>query len=112
MVTVDKIKNGIVKYVDSDLFPIMNGAPKVVLGAYVTIVVEKLPTIISNLRNMPAIAILDVIGKDGSVDIDTLYKAIAPMMKQERITLNMPIVGKYTFGKEDLDNLYNYIKEQ
>lgn len=111
MVTVDKIKNGIIKYVDSDLFPIMNGAPKILLGTYVAIIVEKLPAIIQNLRTNPAIAILDVIGKDGSVDIDTLYKALAPMMKEEKITLNIPVIGRYNFTKEDIDNLYNYIKE-
>ena len=44
------------------------------------------------------------------MDIDAVYQAFAPRMV-DKVSFVLPIMGKLTFDRQDLDKLMRYIKE-
>ena len=79
MVTMNQVKNGLVKYIDTEVMPHLTGFRKIGLGAYTALAAENSVGMISKYKDHPAVQLLDVIDKDGNVDIDKLYQALAPM---------------------------------
>lgn len=45
------------------------------------------------------------------IDIDQLYSLARPKMEGQKITVQIPIFGELRFDVNDLDKLYQYIKE-
>lgn len=111
MVTMEHVKNGLIKYIDADIMPHLTGLRKVGLGVYVALASDKAVEMAIQHRNHPAVSVLDVIDDDGNVDIDRLYQAIAPMVQGgEKIPVEIPLIGEIRMDKTDIENLYRYIK--
>ena len=59
------------------------------------------------------IAALEVVKPNGDVDLDTLYAAASQQMeKQGNLPIEIPVIGRMTFDKGDLDELYRTICRQ
>lgn len=111
MVTMQQVKNGLVKYIDADVLPHLAGIKKLGLGVYTALAANNVVGLIEKYREHPAVAVLDVIDTDGNVDIDKLYQAVAPQFANgEKQTISIPLIGDMTVDKSDLEKLYRYIK--
>lgn len=111
MVTMQQVKNGLVKYIDTDVLPHLTGIKKLGLGVYTALAANNVVVLIEKYREHPAVAVLDVIDAEGNVDIDKLYQAIAPQFANgEKQVINIPLIGDMTVDKSDLEKLYRYIK--
>ena len=111
MVTMQQVKTGLVKYIDTDVLPHLTGIKKLGLGVYTALAANNVVDLIEKYRDHPAVAVLDVIDTDGNVDIDKLYQAIAPQFANgEKQVINIPLIGDMTVDKSDLEKLYRYIK--
>lgn len=110
-VSIQQVKNGVLTYIESDILPHLSGIRKVAAGAYVALAAEKAEEMILKYSKTPAIAVLDLIGQDGSVDIDRVYKAVAPMVKDgEKIGIDVPMIGRFNLDKTDLEKIYKNIR--
>lgn len=111
MVTMQQVKNGLVKYIDTDVLPHLTGIKKLGLGVYTALAANNVVDLIEKYRDHPAVAVLDVIDTDGNVDIDKLYQAVAPQFANgEKQTISIPLIGDMTVDRTDLEKLYRYIK--
>lgn len=111
MVTMEQVKNGLIKYIDADIMPHLTGLRKIGMGVYVALAADKAVEMVMQYREHPAVAVLGVIDSEGNVDIDRLYQAVAPMVQGgEKIPVDIPLIGEIRMDKTDIEKLYKYIK--
>ncbi len=110
MVTVKQVQTGIVRYVDNDLLPHLDGMKKIGLGIYMGLASENIGAAIQKYKDHPAVSMLNVVTDDGMVDIDKVYSVAKPMFENKQ-GVDLPLVGHVTFDKSDVEKLYRYITE-
>lgn len=112
MVTINQVQTGLMKYIDNDVLPHLSGIRKVGLGIYSSLAANNISSIVMQYRDHPAVTVLNVLDKDGNVDIDQLYKAAVPMFADgSKQTINIPLIGDLLVDRSDVEKLYRYIKE-
>lgn len=105
MVNLDQIKVGVNNFIDNEILAKTSGWQQFKYGFIKGAVMEKIPQIINNYKDNPMIKALDIIGENGTVNIDNIYKwAKDAIQKSGQI-----IVGGLIFNENDVDKLYNYI---
>lgn len=110
MATIAQVKNGLVKYIDAEILPHLTGARKVGLGIYTALAAENLEKTILRYAGHPAVAMLELIGADGNVDVSRLYRAAAPYFDEgSKQTVSIPLIGDFSLDRNDLEKLYRYI---
>ena len=65
MVTMQQVKTGLVRYIDTDVLPHLTGIKKLGLGVYTALAANNVVGLIEKYREHPAVAVLDVIDADG-----------------------------------------------
>ena len=106
MVPMEKVKAGLARFVDREIAPGLTGWDKVIVAGGLAVMIKNLPGLIAQY---PILANLGV-GQD-EVDIDTLYDAAIPYVT-EKMPVQIPVIGiTLKIGKQELDAVYNYIKE-
>lgn len=110
-ISIQQLQRGLSRYINLEMISKMTGAKRWVFGAAAEIYTGNIAKIINTLKANPMIAMLDVIDENDRIDIDKLYGAILRQADQGSITVDMPLVGAFTFGRGDVEALYNYIQE-
>lgn len=110
MITSKQLVEGVVEYANADVLPMLEPAKQFVAGMALGVVGSKADGLIKALAQQPMIAALGVIQLNGEIDIDALYAAASTQMdKQGSLPIDVPIIGKMTFNRGDLDALYRAI---
>lgn len=109
--SVQKVQNGLVKYIDNEMINHLDGWQKIGFGAASALIIKNLPNTIATYANHPAVAMLGIIDKDSNVDIDALHDAVMDYFKSEGEYVNIPLIGRVKITKQDVESLYKYIKE-
>ena len=111
MVTVAQVKNGLVRYIDTDVLPHLTGMKRIGLGVYTALAAENLSGLVEQYRDKPAVSVLKVIDDQGNVDIDRLYQAFVPMFADgQKQTIEIPMIGELIIDRSDVEKIYRYIK--
>lgn len=113
MVTIDKIQQGIAKFIDRELVPSLSGWDKVLVGGAAGLMAANLPRIIGRFSSHPVVAALGVYDAENNmIDIDAVYSAVQPYIGTERLPAKIPLLGiTVKMGKQEIETLYRYIKE-
>ena len=107
---IDRIKRGVARYIDNEIIGRMTDATsRWIAGGVAALAVDNLGETVKQYEQDPFIAMLGVM-KDGDVDLDAVYHAFAPRMV-EKVSFTLPVVGKLTFDRADLDRLMECIRE-
>ena len=110
MVTSKQIVEGVVAYANKDIMPKLEPMQQFLTGMALGVAGGKADGMIRTLAQQPMIAALDIIKPNGDVDLDTLYAAASAQMdRQGSLPIDIPIIGKMTFDRSDLDALYRTI---
>ena len=110
MVTYEQVINGLTKFIDSEIISQLTGNQKLLIGIGSGIALKKGASIYNNLKNNPTLKMLEIIDEKGHIDIETLYQEIKKQADKEVIRLDIPMIGTLKLNSEDIENLYNYIK--
>ena len=110
--TFEKVLNGIVKYLDSELYTGLNDWQELFARIFVSRVIGNEEVIKNALINNAFIRTFGIVDGDGNVDVDGLMRDIRTQIeKKGKMTITLPMFGKFTFTPEDIDKLHNTIKE-
>ena len=110
MVTTQQVVKGVLEYADKNVMPKLEEGKQFLAGMVLGVVGNKADGMIRALAQQPMIAALDIIKPNGDVDLDTLYAAASAQMdRQGSLSIDIPIIGKMTFDRSDLDALYRTI---
>jgi hypothetical protein len=111
MVTLNQVQNGIVKYIDNELIPMISGWKKWGFGAVSALWVSNINETFSKLKESEIVKMLGVIDEHNMIDIDKLYREFYAQAQKASATLDLPIVGQLTLDKNDVEKIYRYIME-
>lgn len=110
MVSIDRVKRGIARYLDSELIK-MTGWQKWVFGAGAAMYLENFASVVSKLREHPAVNALGIINETGDIAVEKLYQHLRIQAQKGPITFDVPMVGRITLSEADVDKLYQYIMQ-
>jgi hypothetical protein len=105
----DRVINGIVKYMDKELYNNMNSLQEFGARLAVARIVGN-----KNLKDMlinnPYIKTFAIIDEDGNVDVEGLYRDMKSLMQMKgKLEVTIPLFDTFTFNEADVDCLYNCI---
>ena len=110
----EKVINGLSKYINNNnLYSNMNDWQEMVARLAVGRVLTNQGKIKETLINNPFIRTFDIIDESGMVDVDALAADIKrEVMRKEKFTISIPVIGKLTFSPSDVDVLKQTITEE
>ena len=111
MVNLSQVQNGIVKYLDSEIVPKINGWQKWVFGALAGTAMSKTTNIFNALKQNEFVKMLEIIDESDMIDIDTLYREFIKQAQKGPVTFDVPMVGALTLNASDVEKIYRYIME-
>ena len=111
MVNLGQVQNGIVKYLDSEIVPKINGWQKWVFGALAGTAMSKTTNIFNTLKTNEFVKMLAVVDENDMIDIDTLYREFLKQAQKGPVTFNVPVIGALTLNASDVEKIYRYIIE-
>lgn len=109
MVSIDKLQNGIARYIDTELVPKMDGLNKWVFSAVAAAYIADAPKLMERVKENTMLAPLNLIDAAGNVDIDKVYTHLKPAAAKCPAPIAIPGIGTITLTETDVDALYNYI---
>lgn len=111
MVTIAKIEQGVAAYLDSEVMPHLpnGGLEKVLAGTAVSLVIRRSGKILEGYKDNKAVQMLGLMDAEGNVDVDILAEELKKNIPAEGMKIDVPIIGKMTFHKDDVDKLHEYI---
>lgn len=112
MVDINKVKEGMVKYLDAEIINKLPGWRSWVFGAGATILLARFDAVLEQVRESPMIKTMGVI--DGNmIDVETLYTAFkAQAQNMGAVNISVPFIGDIRIGAADLDLLYQCIMKE
>lgn len=111
MVTFLQVKNGIYQFLQSELVNKISGWQKWVIGAGLSMYMEKGVDVFNALKNHPLVQALNIIDPEDNIDIDTVYTHFLKQAQAGAVTFKLPMIGDVTLKADDVDKLYRLIKE-
>jgi hypothetical protein len=112
MYEYNKVINGIAKYVDEEIVNKIVGWKKWVVGSGVGIMLSNTTEIFNQLKNNDFVKLLNIIDKDDKVDVEKIYKEMKKQAKKSAITFDVPMIGPVTFNEQDVEKMYELIKNE
>lgn len=112
-ISMDAAKNGLMRYVDEQILPQLDTKRRIGLGIYVALAAENAMQKAKTMAQHPAVAITGIMDENGKIDIDRLHDEAAKQMRNgEKISMEIPMIGKFSFDKTDVDKVCQYMKEE
>ena len=107
MVSEQQIVSGIVKYIDTQVMPVVDTKSKWMIGTAITML-AKSPKSHEMVKQLSLFGI----EHDGMYDIDALAEGVLENAKKYgKMTITFPIIGSMTFNEMDVEMLRKMINE-
>lgn len=111
MVKLNQVQGGIIRYLDNEIMPKINGWQKWVFGAMAGTALNKTTNIFNALKQNEFIKMLEVIDKEDNIDLDTIYREFHKQAQKGAVTFDVPMIGAITLDHTDVEKIYRYIRE-
>ena len=109
--SIEKVKSGLTTFIDGNLINHLEGWQKIGVGAAAALLIRNLPATVEKYAKHPFVVALGIIDDDLNVDIDALHDAVADYFLGDGEYINVPVIGRVKITKEDVEGLYQSIKE-
>lgn len=111
MVEIARIKEGVMLYAQRHMMPLLDSKGQFMLGVGLGMISGRVEAMMASLANNELVKTLGII-RDGQVDWETLYVAAVDQMKRQgKLVWDIPLIGRLTFGEEDLRDLHMCIMQ-
>lgn len=108
----DRVFNGLIKYINKEMFPGFNDVQDVVARIALRRLVERKQAIKSTLTGSGILKTFAIIDDSGNVDVDSLMEDIKREIRErQKLSIKIPMFGTFTFVESDVDVLKRYIME-
>lgn len=110
--TYERVIKGIVNYINENMYGGMTDWQEILARIAVARMNNKSDRLKALLRENIILKELDIIDENGDVDVEGLIKDIRQQISEKgKISIDLPIFGKFTFTPSDVDTLHRYILE-
>lgn len=111
MVSMDKVKRGIARYIDEEFTNKITGWQRWVFGAGVAMFLENWTSNIQKLKDVPVVKSLGLLDDMNNVAVERLHQQLRIQSQKGPITFEVPMLGSITLHDTDVEKLYNYIMQ-
>ena len=109
-VDFDYVINGIVKYLDREIYAGMNDWQTVIARVAVSRFIGNKDALRDKLVHSPYAKTFAIIDDEGMVDVDGLARDLKEQISQyDGIAITIPLLGTFRFNEEDVDKLHSII---
>ena len=105
MVAAEKIKAGVTRYLDNEILPRMPAFKAVAFGTAAALYLRRLPEICSQIP-----ASMGITNDSGMIDLDAIREELRGRMNQP-VDIDVPMIGRLTIDRDEIDKIYRYIME-
>lgn len=112
MYEYSKVLNGMAKYIDTEIVDKITGWKKWVIGSGVGIALSNTTDVFNQVKNNDFVKMLNVIDKDDKINVEKIYKEMKKQAKKGAITFDIPMIGALTLNEQDVDKMYDFIKNE
>lgn len=112
MTNIDAIKQGLASYLDTELMPLIptsEKGKKFATGVILSLAIKKFDNLAAALGQKYMLTDIGIVTSEG-IDLETLKDVVTTNIPSEGLTLNIAMLGDMTIRKEDINKLYNTIK--
>lgn len=113
MYSREQVLDGLVRYIKSELLPILPDYAKVLGGAVLLHNAKRITEMALSLGNSSAARTMDIVSGDGMIDIDLWASEIKNSMQEfgsGKLVVDLPFIQPITVNEQDVDTLKRYIK--
>lgn len=110
MYEYSKVLNGITKYIDTEIVDKIEGWQKWVIGSGIGIALSNSTNLFNQLKDNEIVKMLGVINEENKIDIEKIYKEFKNQAKKGSISFEVPLVGTLTLNEQDVDKIYDFIR--
>lgn len=108
----EKVLNGIIKYLNNEIYSNMNDWQEMLARIAVSRIIGNSENLKEMLITNPFIKTFAIIDEDGMIDVDGLMRDIKSQLQEKgKISITIPVIGKFTFSMNDAEILHNMILE-
>ena len=112
MYEYNKVINGIAKYIDYEIVEKISGWKKWVVGSGMGIALSNTSGVFNQVKNNEFVKMLNIIDKDDRINVDKIYKEMKKQAKKSSVTFDVPMLGPITLNEQDVDKIYEFIKNE
>lgn len=108
----EKVINGILKYMDAEIYGGMNDVQEMTARIAVSRIVRNADKFKEFLMGNAFVKTFAIINEEGDVDVDGLMQDIkAQIERKGKLTVSLPMFGTFSFVPGDVDKLHRMITE-
>ena len=108
----EKIINGIIKYIDAEIYPTMNDWQEILARVAVARVLDSSEQFKRTMLTNGFLRTFGIIDSEENVDVDGLLNTLREQIEQKgKLTISLPLMPRLTFTASDIDNLKKYLLE-
>lgn len=111
MVSMDKVKRGIARYLDEEFTNKMTGWQKWAFGVGSAMLLENFASISQKLKSNPMVEYIGLIDDSGNVAVERIHQQLRIQAQKGPVTFEVPMLGTITLNETDVEKLYNYIMQ-
>lgn len=107
----DRVVNGIMKYMDREIFANMNDWQEMLARIAVARLLGNTEQLKVSIMSNPFVRTFAIIDENGNVDVDGLHRDIREQVRAKgKLEFTIPMFGTFRFTEADIDRLYSTIK--
>jgi hypothetical protein len=110
--TFEKVLNGVVRYLNSEIFSKMNDWQEIAARIAFSRLLGNTENLKRALVNNGFLRTFAIIDNDGNIDVDGLMRDLKAQVEAKgKLTISLPMFGNFTFTSADIDKLHRAIIE-
>lgn len=111
MVTRERLRDGMINYIDNEVMTSLPTAGKWIVGTAVTIIQSKYDEVIDGLMKNQMVKTLELVDENGMIDQNILLSALKLNAdKYGEAVISIPLLGSMRFKPGDVEKLRQYIR--
>lgn len=111
MVSMERVKRGLARYLDEEFTNKMGGWQKWVFGAAAAMYLENFSAAMQHLQENPVVKALNLFDGSGNVSVERIHQQLTLQAQKGPITFDIPMLGSVTLSETDVNKLYTFIMQ-
>ena len=111
MVEISRIEMGVARYLDAELVNKLPGNTWKQFGAGMAsgLIAKRGGMALGRLKSHPVAKAIALVDEAGCIDVEILRELAREKIPDGGLPVNVPMIGKVTVYREDIEKLYGYI---
>ena len=109
---IDRVINGILKYMDQEIYPGLSDWQEILARMAVTRVTADRGKLKDAIKSNSFVTALNIVNESGEVDVNGIMADLKSQISAKgKIEIHIPLFGKFCFSNADVDKLHRMIME-